>query len=91
MFRLTAQKAYERVKRLHPDEMLWRCIDNGKEWGFMFNPIGVEEDMYGSSYIMIAKTGYKIYELPMIPNNLYKLKQAKQIPITLIIDKGAEK
>ena len=88
MAKLTVQEAYKIVKRLNPNKTLWRCIDNSKEWGFMFYPIGVEDNLYGASYIMIAKTGNKIFELPMTPANLKTVAHAKQLPITLIISEG---
>ena len=88
MAKLTVQEAYKIAKRLNPNKTLWRCIDNSKEWGFMFNPIGVEEDLYGASYHMIRKNGRKTYELVMAPGNLKKVAHAKQFPIELIIGEG---
>lgn len=85
MAKLTVQEAYEIAKRRNPNSSLWRCIDNGKEWGFMFNPIGVSEDLYGAVYTMIAKTGRKAYELPMVPQNLYKVNGAKQMSVASVI------
>jgi len=90
MFRLTAQDAYTIAKRLNPNKSLWRCIDNGKEWGFMFNPQGAEGDLIGASYFMIAKNGRRIYELPMIPANLHKVRKSKQVPVNSIIDEGGK-
>jgi len=85
MAKLTVQEAYKIAKRLNPNKTLWRCIDNIKEWGFMFNPIGTVGEMYGGSFTMITKNGRKIYELTTDPANMRKLNNAKQIPVESVI------
>ena len=84
MFKLIVKTAYKIAKRFNRGKALWRCIDNGNEWGVMFNPIGVGENLIGASYLMIAKTGCKIYELPVIPDNFDEIDDANQIPIASI-------
>ena len=85
MAKLTVREAYEIVAPMHHNMELSSCIDNGKEWGFLFYPIGTVGEMYGGSFTMITKNGRKIYELTTDPANMRKLNNAKQIPVESVI------